>query len=500
MSGGIVAGVDPEGKRWMKAPVGLEGRDYLGRFHALRSNDPHLYPSGVWFERAACWKTGGLECWSATSCRCDPKIDTWTLEDDGEHCKDGSPSGGLLLHAPLADTFFYQGNKFGRASSWMDCRMEQPPQINSLFVNINQGAPYQMVSLRSGDMPHTGLGDMCVANELVGCLGKTHNTACWPFQDPQYYNNHPGARGEWERMYVLENTAQIARMAVVHPEDWDADNASLDVQNAALAWAAENLSLDSLLHPRLDTFSDPNSIIGEWREGFSSSWFTGDPDGPDAPVFMSLPNSRLRHSGCPVDVTLHILSGFVAVDLVVQKVSRRIGSASDNQSWPSFRVHYHLDLGARATLSSSCVVSRPWREPPDNEVALAIENPTNRNQRLPRVEPRLDEIDFIDAQGRKFTPPIVVGWFGARQALSSGAGVWQDLWEHTDAPSQGHLGRNCCALIRALHPSTVYGMATEHLETNKRPHYVGRVKLGFWSEVDDDVPGDCPWDTIAAVA
>ncbi len=484
-------GVRDDGERWLGNTFHRPSRDATGRFHALRSNEPHLYPDSVSVKRAPCYKTGGDECDSergTDTCDCDPGLDIeygkqWTTGDP--ICRDGT-SGNDARTSTLADPTFFVGSDFELPLAWMFCRKERRRDMGDLSATMNGGRPtlYQTMFARSGSWMSAGSARGasnvgCVSNFLVHAIGKQHDNKCLVGPEgepaePVFYNGFDSAGqtrrdSDWRRFLVSEMDVSLARPADRHPAGvFPSQDAVFDLQNAAIGVATSRLSLNNMVKLGFDS---PNNDLALWRETWESVLVNPEP-GIDPTVYATLPDCRLRYSGCTVPVELVIVSAQITLSMVLHTVKHRLNALNfigryEDQIWASARFHLSLQLGARATQPDECPV--------------VITNPTDAVRRLPAVVD--DVLEYVDAQGRVFTPPMHAEWWGSRQALSSNEngkdGIWTDILEGNRDLSGGNLQAYHKVALRLNqdHPLEIFGMPTMHGATDKIQDFMGSVTV-----------------------
>ena len=452
-------GVGDRGNRWLDPDPSRPSRDARGVFHALRSAEPHLYPPIANFRRGSCWNNAGEEC-NGKVCHCDPQIEAeWENEHEGPRCMDGT-SEGQARTGYFADLTFATGNHLSQYGDWLDCRTERPPQLFDLPVAIMQGPLNQMGTARSGS---------CTSNLLAWCIGKRYRNACsWVGgQDPygnEYFNTSQRRVDDWKRMHVHELSPQLLNSRA---------DPILTAKNAALAFAPSipgphpgTFAFKQMTHANIET--NPNGNLGHWDKGWSVENIAA------APAYMTLPNCRLRFSELPVTAELVILSGHIELDLVLHRVVHaHTHNTSTAHLYPSTRFRMHLELGARAEFTDGSVVTLYDGTP----VPLTLHNPLNVDRRYPLLltqghDRPPDHLDFIDNQGWVFTPPTSVDWLGSLQELSSGDGVWPDLFAGRDEPG-GTIIAYCHEIAKLLNADnmlTVVGVPDVYTcEPNESP-------------------------------
>ncbi len=195
-------GQPANGNRWLRPMWGKRTRTATGDMQDLDSLDiapggegaivwkPLLMPWRTMFlERAACYKSGGIECWDDTSCDCHPD-DSQFYPTDGGSCGDGS-TGGQVMSGSWADEFFYGGHKWQKtrgeggigAEAYREiyCRTFQnefgddtlPKEVEARPQFL--GLPY---FFRSGSDAGGGSQQACTFNPLVTCLADPPGSEC----------------------------------------------------------------------------------------------------------------------------------------------------------------------------------------------------------------------------------------------------------------------------------------------------------------------------------
>lgn len=468
-------GVGDRGKRWLRPDPSRPSRDASGNFHVLRSAEPWLYPAVANFRRGSCYNNAGEEC-DGKVCHCDPQHEVdWAASlppgHEGPPCMDGTNMGDPRT-GYFADMTFATGNHFGNPDLWLDCRTERPPQLFALPARIQRGPNNQMGTARSG---------FCTSNLLVWCIGKRHKNECTATGNPnypygnEYFNQSANRDFDWHIMYVTRLRPVLVNSELRHPQKVDPANAILWAKNKALEYASQwpnPFAFDQMRHVNFDA---PNNSLGHWRRGWSVEHVA------QAPVYVTLPNCRLRFSGLPVRVELVVLSGSIEFDLVLHRVVHaHTHNTSTAHLYPSARFRMHLELGVRAEFTGESEIVLYDGTP----VQLSLDNPsgglTHETRRYPTLLPKgNDYLDFVDNEGRAFTPPTKVDWLGSLQKLSSGDGVWPDLFEQDGEPTTGNIVNYCHEIAQLLnqhHKLTVVGAPDVHTEeTNKIQHYGGEV-------------------------
>lgn len=509
----IGTGVTDHGGRWLNWTRDEPSRDAYGNFTPLLSNQPQLVPVKLNLRRAACWKNrqsdsdvAGKEC-DISFCACDGQRDVDYGNQAGKNdpaCREGIENG-VLRKAMMPDDFFFTGHNLPNiASQAMDCRTEQPPQLYSLPVRSesDRGTAYQMHSVR--DLYCT-FGFNAI---LYGM--QVSSSRCYPaWGAPLYWNNH--TRHRWGRWYV---PAISARMGQPPGHGYrPAVDALIEVQNAALAYVEADRALGFLGILHFDQVAKtqyerdyPNETLPFWYRKFLASDYTGPPvpEQPPPvfpPVFLEF-EGRTRWGRQPVHIKIGIVEGLFLLHAVLAYIKHRTISihtpetgedgrnSYEHQIWPSMRVRIQLKFAVRAypVEGVEYIARRPRSDGGYDDVPMEIVNPSSRrSQDMPVMDPPLDEIEFIlpDAEGndRPFTPPLEVDWYGSKQALSSGEGVWENrLTEADQVVFRGsHTTENAClAVVERFgedDPVVVPGAPTVHDEPNKIQHYLGSVSF-----------------------
>ncbi|MEK6675996.1 MAG: hypothetical protein AABZ47_10125 [Planctomycetota bacterium] len=475
-----------DGSRWMQPHPTLPSRDARGKYHDLKSNEPHRVPPVMFYRRGVCYNArapqsgAGKECFNTDVCCCHPGASD-VLSMATQRCPGGESTGQLLIgNSP--DCVHYTGYLWPGTSDFMWCRTVF--DHHEPIVELAGGGLFQSRFART---------ETCVDNLLIPCAASVPSSQCEnslrneipPIYSPGTYHYDQQGFQRWNfvnldnRQYKMAGGNDLSRLP--------AERAELHIKNEALRYIGAR--------QRAGTFPRPSGSLMDFRqldfEGYSPassltnnskldlwsrSWESnaGNPGSPVAcenlPVIFRLPSCTLRQLGCPVSVDIVLKRVRVSMSLVLQRIcpdpTGRQSPSTNVQMFPSARFLVEAECGIRATLAGPCTVNRTWLDPPDT-LSVAIQNDPFC-EGFPGVVPNVDTIvyrhpGFSDGDnqvpaGTVFTPPIRVQWRGYLGRFSTPAA--QDLYPFTSAPFgrpkcndqnginvQCQLGRQLCSNI-----------------------------------------------------
>lgn len=391
---GIVEGnarVSSLGQRWLEPDPQGTNRDAYGLLHDLRSNELQfneftLVPARVHYHVAPTWTNDGLECYEGDLC------DAWPSNCvPGISCTPGRPCEPGAI---LSDCVFYQGTQIRQG----DFRCREVTEHGPLPVMLTAGL------LLQGPFARSGVGT-CVSNWLVPCM-----------QGGQRYFQNP-CRDIFNYCSLRYDPNDPVRII---DESFDPrDRAATDAKNAILRLATDRETVfPGGTGTRFDLLDDTESFtgdVGSWRRAYGPADI---PCGDMVEVAeVDLSGSYLRQSGCRVDARLVIVRVMIEVHIVAHRVDDSIpGNIGPFHLYAHSRAKITVECGIHATLPDGpCVLTRPWldEDDPGREPILTLRNRTGGScADGPIVEPPLDEIVYIDGEGREFDPPRHVVWWG----------------------------------------------------------------------------------------
>jgi hypothetical protein len=481
------------GKRWLKPDMERQARDAHGLIHDIRSGEPHLVPP-VWGGlRSPCWKNDGTECHQYDVCECHPgESDVEVPDSEPPRCELGEFAGELLL-GMFPDCTAFTGYRWVSASaagSWMDCRnVDEHGNIRTTLV---AGLLHQSMFHRFGDSSSRTRrkGYHCDTNAMTECVASVIDGGCemgyFNVHDPppDYYHDDP-CRQVFNFCEIIGNTAGIQGTGAVVA----AKNAVLDViRNSDVTYPdGRNLRQMTYFGMVSNGQLDYWAVAAGMAEGISC-------EDASLPVAMTFPNSYLKNARCPVHAELVVVTAEIAMSLVPYKADVSSGPTDfeyQRQVYPHARVQITGRCGVRATLpSGECILMRPWipAGEPGHMVTLSIVNPTPGDGlgciALPSVvDPEgnvVDEIIYVDAEGRKLQPPLYTEWWGFLGAFSDPPTA--DVWTDADScPGVGGMTAYCLRLADALTPLTIpsWPYMIDSMPNNPNQVYEGYLELSF---------------------
>jgi len=282
------------------------------------------------------------------------------------------------------------------------------------------------------------------------------------------------------------------------------DRAVLDLKNRAIAAVFEVTFPGGQNGTRFDQvesvhFRNPpafgNADLGFWDRTWDgpaliASGAIGTPS--LFPVVSTLPNCRLRNSGCKVSVELFIVRARMTLHIIAHNVGNtnpeNLCSHAYHELWPSVRVELRIELGARASFvdAADSVLRRAWSD--EGDVDLALINPEDGDG-FPTVSPAVDTISYVHPDdGTSFVPPRVVVWNGCLSEFS--VPKWRNVWNQEfpcvaaagppwlRAVTPNQLG---ICVARSLNGIRIPGWPSQVASSPEDPHQVfaGSVDLGF---------------------
>jgi hypothetical protein len=410
----------------------------------------------------------------------------------------GEATGELLL-GTFPDCIGYTGYEISANASrtWMQCRTVG--QHFDIPVHLSAGRLFQGMFYRIGDSSAdwgpNQYGNECSATMMAECVGKVVQSSCdqgywWvdPENHPVYYHDH-ACREIFNFCLIQANTAHIRDNELFPLRD----RAVIAAKNAVLAVLSDpgvvfpdGRALDQLDYAGLTL---GNNWLDYWSRG------VGMPEGmscedPAMIVATTFPNSYLKNARCAVYAELVIVSAAIEMSLVPYKVDHS-DSPTDTefqrQIHPYARVRISAQCGVRATLpGGECVLIRPWipKGSPGHSVPLGIVNPQPGAGEgcvaFPHVSPAVDEIIYVDAEGRALVPPLHTEWWGYLGAFSDPPTA--DRWVDADACWSGSsITAQCLRLADALSGMQVPGWPAfgDSLPDDPNQVYGGHVTLNF---------------------
>jgi hypothetical protein len=482
------------GKRWLLPDLNGQARDAHGLIHDMRTGEPHRVPLEIDLLRSPCWKNDGTECHVATDiCECHPG-QRGVFNLDTQSCEHGEATGAPLL-GELHDCNAYTGYKISASGfGWMHCRR--------VDEHYNVRTALTAGRLHQGMFHRIGRSHLCSATAMAECVGKVPQSPCemgyfWVQEPaPEYYHAHQ-CRQVFNFCLVDENTAHIR------------DNPLFPARDRAVI-AAKNSVLDVIRNPdivfpdgrdfrQLDYFGgispSPNNQLDYWARGAGVAEGTLCDD-PAIPVATTFPNSYLKNSRCPVHAELIVIVAQIEMSLVPYKVDWTAeppppAGDAERKVWPYARVRISAQCGVRATLpNGECTMVRPWIPvgEPGHTVSLGIVNPEPGEGlgcvALPTVTPNVDQIIYVDVEGRKLNPPLHVEWMGYLGAFSDPP--TSEIWENADSCWTGEsMTAYCLRLADALSGLTVPGWPffSDSMPNDPNQVYGGHLRLDFRNSI-----------------
>lgn len=494
------------GKRWLLPYEARQGRDAHGLLHDMQAGHPRRVPLDIDYLRSPCWKNDGTECHAGTDvCECHPgeSVLSREVEPGVRRCEHGEQVGDVLL-GPFPDCLAYSGYKIGANSStnWIQCR--RVDQHGNIATPLSAGRLHQGIFYRMGDSTQGReagqSGIECVVNMMAECVGRVPQSACdqgyyWVNdpsggEPPTHYHDDP-CRSVFDYCLIDENTAHIL------------DNDLFPSQDKARL-AAKNAVLDVIRDPavvfpngrnlqQLDYYGaiHGNTSLDYWERGAGVAEGTACDD-PAIPVATTFPNSYLKHSRCPVHAELIVVTARIEMSLVPYKVDWAPTPTTPvseyvRQVYPHARVRISAQCGVRATLpNGECTMIRPWipAGDPGHTVTLGIVNPGPGDGlgcvALPTVSPNVDEIVYVDSEGRTLSPPLDVEWWGYLGEFSDPP--VDDRWVDSNACRAGDsMTAKCLQLADALSGVEIPGWPylSDSIPDDPNQVYGGRIRLNF---------------------
>ena len=410
-----IVGVYSVGTRWVRPSVRLESRDAHGRRQPLISNVPRLMPRGLThYELAPCFTqrhlVPGEEHFNLSICDCPFTFD---------------PVDGWFPCLGLPPATLVPGKM---CACWAFLGYGWPPRsglFNVLCTGIFLGAEPVDLRFLSGRIGQAALvrTDECTSNLGVLCWGHTENSDCDLDPGEEYYNDR---RDVWNFCH-----SRIRARFVEHPDAPDNFQAGIAARNVVMEFLENDTDLGNagLMHfdqlnsaRRSEEDQNRNSQLETW----SRSWPTqGDPDPipwDDLPVVMEFPNSKLVNTQFPVLAKYVIIGASVEMSMVLHRISEfdglfpdRDGSEVENPTYPIIRIRIDVQMGMRVRFADGDpqFLDRTWRAPDDPERTVLLTIDSGYNQPFARVLPaNMDQITYIDPEGRTLAPPPLIRWDG----------------------------------------------------------------------------------------
>ncbi len=531
--GGIDNAKSLDSRRWIRNHPTQPSRSAYGDFRDLeqthvRAHDLGggmtnvlLLPMGAKYQAAPCSRqTGGfgqpagLECFNMELCDCYGDICVTPIR---EKCTRGEQVGELSI-GRLMTCLVSTGTKWRPELS---CALVEGGPIDRAMTPTHPfgDAMFNLdVVLLNAD---------CAANMFINCTGKTQTSACCDEIFGQATSGRccgpleglpdPCPPGRTYNFYeAAGSVTNFARIFVTYPPGGEPKlvipaNASaglravMDAKNKALhriarrMFAAGPQANQRVRFDQLDnqTATFPgrggNDVLGlyqrKWRkpEGLTCAQMltlnTSHPLVLDSPLVMEMPNCFLKHSRCPVTAKLYLIDiNFRAHFIIIPiRTSRR--TVLEHMFLPSVRVHVEGTFATSAVLADpECRMERPWLEPPDDSLTLAIDDSDSCEGILRYVRGRgadsadrgiVDEIVYVDDEGRRFTPPEKVHWWGNLGQTS------RPNWHLTPPRVVGSdVGRDVCRMMR------------EEFRRLNPDHPEGPLAVGGWPYSADTTPND----------
>lgn len=446
----------------MLPDITQQPRDAHGRIHDMESNRPHRVPLLIDVLRSPCWKNDKTECFGvADVCDCHPGPGGVAEELPGGifRCRDGEPVGAPLVRL-MPDCRAFTGYQISAnaTQTWMQCRRVE--QHGDIGTRLQSGRIFQTMFHRLAGSP-IGPITGCNAGMMTECSASVVRSTCnsgyfWVGQkSPDFYNDDQ-CRSVFHFCEIADNTAQLMDNNLFPNQDKGvlaAKNAVLAVmQDGTVVWP------DGRDLAQLDYAFPVNG--NRWLDYWSRGVNTPDDmpcDDPAMVVAHTFPNSYLKNARCPVHAELVIVTAFIEMSLVPYKVDQQSGpcdlpNPDDRRVLPYTRVRITAQCGVRATLpGGECVLIRPWipKGDPGHSVALSIINPgPGKCASLPTVFPDVDQIIYVDEEGRVVQPPLQVEWLGYLGAFSDPP--IENRWSGTNCLELNSLNARCLGLAKDL--------------------------------------------------
>ncbi len=421
------AGDTVNGSRWLRPDADeVLSVDARGMHHDLRSNEAHLVPANVIYQRGTCWDNDGFECfgWNVCSCYGDNAAD---VEPRGDPRSCGP---GVLVGYPvkglMPDQVFTQGHRWPLRSSGgvvlfgegIHCRKftdTLAPEPKTHTVAASATAVDDMLdpiflhsSGRFGADIHKGT---CSSSYFVPLAAKVAASTCpGSYAGGDYYNYDPASRSKFDMLLIKDITARLREESdiAVH-----IDLPTVRAKNRILEFARTHTFDDGdrgLNFEQLDHYyRDSDSALGVYRRTWNGSDLPVDqrPTIPD--IFGAC---FLKYSRIPVTCSLHIRMVRMTVSLVPHRLIREHRFASSTEVCePHARCRIQVLCTVAASIPGGSTLSQSWLPEghPNRNVELSI---TNDLMSMPRVAPNLDEIVYVDQNGQHLKSLLRTEWWG----------------------------------------------------------------------------------------
>lgn len=394
--------VPTEGNRFLAPSFSNPNRAADGLIRDIGKHPVRIPVAATKFRRAACWANDGLEGFGTCQCDCWPDHSN-IVSVNGVNCPDGTPVGQPIL-GMIHDCYNY-GNF--NSPPVTECRL-----VNDHYeipVIFNAGRLFNVANQRTHG---------CMANLMVACAGAAVNSECsgsflnmgrtgayfydWytgtfvdfppycPDTGPCFYMDpaSPSVRQQFNFIRILGNTTRLRNVN---------SDPVLDAKNAVLEQLA-----------RLPEFNQMDFQGAQGNPVAADYWrrdMTIVPGMPTTsmPSVWQYPLSHLRHSGCSAPATLRIRNATIEMSLyIVQKTNY-----SEPSQVPYATIRIRAECVVTVVPPTDCNLSRPWSGLDD--VSLVVDNAGGQ---YPVVTPPIDDMVFVDAQGRVSNPPVIVEWWG----------------------------------------------------------------------------------------
>lgn len=411
---GVTAGEEHvwlSGKRSLRRHPTLPTRDVFGREFDGRSGVAYRVPERVAFLRSACWSNDGGECLGPP----DNEFGQAGVDWCGG-CFPSAPAGapncggvglGELVPGRHVDEFFYQGHRHNRND--IECR--HISEHTNLTVDLRSDGTGQAIFARFGTDQHRP----CYPNRMVKCAGRVPQESDCPTGAASqpgigvHYNDGP-ERSVFDPLHIDWPDLHIRQDAVFT----NRDDAVIDVQNTLITYVRNNelpgvQPNQNVRFDRLDYTQERGGAVDIWQRSYNRPVSGSDPVPcetlPEVPGLV-WPNCRLRHRGCQVECRGTI----AAVDFLVSLVpyGHKINQLDPDDNREFIRISARAELLIFATVRAALVEKCPGIE--------IVNHPGGACHLLPEVIDGsgtvVDEIVFVDNQGRELTFPPLTTWFG----------------------------------------------------------------------------------------
>ena len=417
-STGLPSAGPSKGIRWARPRLNPSSmaRNMYGLLAPLESMETLGVTSGTQFQSAACWDVFGGECYDKQICDC-----TYTVKHVcicGDECQPGVPccDPGQYIKGTFPDCFHFLGISQPTSEPWIQCRKcDESHEMNFVPGPRTKRGPDML------QVSEVRFNGPCTSNRGIPCWGRQTilNRCCLPAQCPpeecpdvgppcKYYIDQNWPRGEdlWDKIqlkWFIEGGDDGPHF--MHHKDFawnDFEEAHLDFRNRIMRYIRTNahgiLGLGRVDHP-MDGRDGINFEIDMWRR--HRNGFTHGECGWKVETWK---NCYLKNSNCRVEVDWLIKDVIPELSMYLQ---HRPTEHEDESSYLFARFQLQVSMTAQVRfVDGPCKLG--------GQKLRFIEDECDRY----RIKGGLDEIVFIDPDGRRVHPPWEFRWFGGRSAMA----------------------------------------------------------------------------------